>query len=141
MPGYDPGGVPLYEDRDAVEAEYKAAQREKRPFFGVETYEEGFAVTYDLLPAGAQLAPPAASEMTERLTREVEDIVGDQRLPTREVSRTVGPSLGNISFFQEEKSARRVAAVISIIVLDESNWVDAQPPDGAQGTRLNHRRN
>jgi hypothetical protein len=137
VPGYDPSEVPLYEDRETVERQYRVAERESDPFFAVEAYEEGYAVTYDLLPAGHQLAPPTASEVGERITREVEDIVGDQSLPTTEVSRSVSASLGNISFFQREDSARRVAAVISALVLDEANWVAAQPPEQTQGTRRN----
>jgi hypothetical protein len=135
--GYDPSEVPLYEDRPAVEAAYARAEREREPFFGVETYEEGYAVTYDLLPAGQQLAPPAYAEVGERITREVEAIVGDESLPTTEVSRTVGESLGNVSFFEREASARRVAASVSTLVLDEANWEAATPPSGARGNPLN----
>ena len=138
MPGgCDPADVPLYEDRETVEAEYADAERQGSPFFAVEAYEEGYAVTYDLLPAGKELAPPAASELGERLTREVEDIVADERMPTTEVSRSVSDSLGHIGFFQREGSARRVAAVVSTIVLDEANWVDATDVDGPQGPRRN----
>lgn len=135
VPGYDPREVPLYGDRETVEREYETAQREGKPFFAVEAYEDGYAVTYDLLPAGHQLAPPTASEVDERLTREIEAIVGDETLPTTEVSRSVSASLGNVSFFQREESARRVAAVISTLVLDEANWVEASPP--AEGNRRN----
>jgi len=136
--GYDPAEVPLYEGRDAVEEEYATAQRERVPFFAVEAYDEGYAVTYDLLPAGRQLAPTAHQEATERLTREVEAIVGGESLPTTEVSRSVSASLGNISFFGREDSARRVAAAVSRVVLDESNWVEAEPPAGAAaGDRRN----
>lgn len=134
--GYEPHEVPLYGDRETVEQEYSDAERRGEPFFAVEAYEEGYAVTYDLLPAGQQLATTTATEVGERLTREVEDIVGDERLPTTEVSKSVSPSLGNISFFQREESARRVAAVISTLVLDEANWVDADIPSQS-GTRRN----
>lgn len=136
VPGYDPDDVPLYEGRATVEAEYSRAERENRPFFAVEAYDEGYAVTYDLLPAGKQLSPPVETEVGERLTREIEAIVGDESLPTAEVSRSVSASLGHISFFGREASARRVAAVVSALVLDEANWVPAQQPDGA-GTRRN----
>jgi RNase H-fold protein (predicted Holliday junction resolvase) len=136
VPGYDPREVPLYRDRETVERKYSEAEQTREPFFAVESYEEGYAVTYDLLPAGKQLAPPAASEVGERLTREVEEVVGDERLPTTEVSKSVSASLGNVSFFQREESARRVAAVISTLVLDEANWVDADVPNQA-GTRRN----
>ena len=136
MPGYEPREVPLYGDRETVERKYSEAEREGEPFFAVEQYDEGYAVTYDLLPAGHQLAPTTATEVRERLTREVEDIVGDEGLPTREVSKSVSASLGNVSFFQREQSARRVAAVISTLVLDEANWVDADVPN-QPGTRRN----
>ena len=137
VPGYEPTEVPLYEDRETVEREYRRAQEEERPFFAVEAYDEGYAVTYDLLPAGYQLAPPAESEVNERLTREIEAIVGDESLPTTEVSRTVSASLGNVTFFAREDSARRVAAVVSALVLDEANWVEPRPPENATGTRQN----
>ena len=134
--GYEPHEVPLYGDRETVEQEYSDAERRGEPFFAIEAYDEGYAITYDLLPAGRQLAPPTTTEVGERLTREVEAIVGDEGLPTAEVSKSVGASLGNISFFQREESARRVAAVISTLVLDEANWVDAEDPNQA-GTRRN----
>lgn len=136
VPGFEPREVPLYGDRETVERKYSEAEREQKPFFAVEAYEEGYAITYDLLPAGYQLAPTTTSEVGERLTREIEDIVADEQLPTAEVSRSVSPSLGNISFFEREESARRVAAVISTLVLDEANWVEATPPE-SQGTRRN----
>jgi hypothetical protein len=135
--GYEPDEVPLYDDQETLETEYATAEAEGRPFFAVERYEEGYAVTYDLLPTGMELASPATSEVGERLTREVEDIVGDERMPTTEVSRTVGESLGHVAFFEREQSARRVAAVVSTIVLDEANWVEATPPESAQSNRQN----
>jgi hypothetical protein len=135
--GYDPAEVPLYEGREAVEEGYAAAQRERDPFFAVEAYEEGYAVTYDLLPTGHQLAPAAHREVTERLTDEVEAIVGDDSLPTAEVGRSLSPSLGNLSLFEREESARRVAAAVSPLVLDQDNWVAADPPESASSNRRN----
>jgi hypothetical protein len=135
--GYEPQDVPLYEDRETVEAKYTEAERAGEPFLAVEGYEEGYAVTFDLLPADKELAPPAASEVGERITREVEEIVGDERMPTTEVSRSVSASLGHIAFFGRERSARRVAAVVSTIVLDEANWVDPARPGQSQGVRRN----
>jgi hypothetical protein len=135
--GYEPPEVPLYETREVLEAEYAAAERDGEPFFAVEAYEEGYAVTYDLLPVGKELAPPATSEVGELLTREIEDIVGDERMPTTEVSRSVSASLGHIAFFRREHSARRVAATISTVVLDEANWVEATPPQNTPETRRN----
>jgi hypothetical protein len=135
--GYEPQEVPLYEDRETVEAKYRAAERAGEPFLAVESYEEGYAVTYDLLPADKELAPPAASEVGERVTREVEEIVGDERTPTTEVSRSVSASLGHIAFFGHEQSARRVAAVVSSIVLDEANWIDPARPGQSRGSRRN----
>ena len=137
VPGYDPADVPLYEDRATVEEEYRRAEREGTPFFAVEAYEEGYAITYDLLPAGKQLSAPIESEVGERLTREIEAIVADDSLPTTEVGKSVSASLGQISFFAREESARRVAATISTLVLDDANWVPAQQPDDAPGTRRN----
>lgn len=133
--GYEPQDVPLYENREAVESAYADADRAGEPFFAVESYEQGYAVTYDLLPADKELAPPAASEVNERITREVEAIVGDERTPTAEVSRSVNASLGHVAFFQREAGARRVAAVTSTIVLDEANWVDLTPPERSQSRR------
>lgn len=129
--GYAPDEVPLYENRPAVEQEYQAAETEQVPFFAIEQYEEGFAITYDLLPADAELAEPVVSELDERVTREVESIVGDESRPTTEVSRSIGNSLGQLSFFVSEESARTVAAAMSVLVLDENNWVAASPPDSS----------
>lgn len=116
--------IPVYDGREAVETGYATAQREEIPFFGIERYEEGYAVTYDLLPAGKQLAPTARKEVEVRLTTELEDIVGDEQLATIEVSKSVNDSLGNVSFLSSEASARRVARAIAPIVLDEANWTE-----------------
>ena len=116
-------GIPLYEGQQAIEEAYHAAETERAPFFAVEQYEEGYAVTFDLLPAGKQLAPTARKEVQTRLTHEIEQIVGDSSLPTSEVSKSVNDSLGSISLFDREESARRVARAVAPIVLDEANWV------------------
>jgi hypothetical protein len=129
--GYAPAEVPLYRDREAVETGYATAEREETPFFAVEHYEEGFAVTYDLLPAGAELSEPALAELEERITREVEAVVADDAAPTTEVTRSVGNSLGQFSFFTREETARQIAATVSVVVLDEANWVTATSPDDA----------
>jgi len=127
---YEPSAVPLYEDRDAVEDAYATAEADAEPFFAIERYEEGYAITYDLLPAGFQLSAPAVSELDERSVRAVEEIVADDTRPTAEVSRSIGDSLGQLSFFEREASAREVAAAVSVIVLDRDNWVTASPPSG-----------
>lgn len=116
--------IPVYEGQAGVEAAYERAERERIPFFGIEQYEEGYAVTYDLLPAGKRLARTAHKEVKVRLTSELEDIVGDSQHQTVEVSKTVNDSLGNVSLFATEESARQVARAIEPIVLEEANWVD-----------------
>jgi len=128
-PGYTPSDVPVYEDETARDEAYRRAERESEPFFAVERYEGGYAVTYDLLPAGQALSKPARKELDERLTREVEDIVGDAARPTTEVGKTVGEELGTVSLFEREETAREVAAFASRTVLDEANWVAATPPE------------
>ncbi len=130
MPRYDPADVPLYETRDERDDAYATAEAEDRPFFGVERYEEGYAVTADLMPAGYRLSEPAQSELAERLTRQVEAVVGDDSYPTEEVGRSLGDALVNLSFFEREATAREVAAAISELVLDEDNWVEATGPGG-----------
>lgn len=135
--GYEPSEVPLYGDRTTVDEEYAAAEDDEAPFFAIEAYEEGYVVTYDLLPAGKQLSGPACRELDERVTRTVEDVVGDEGRPTTEVSRSIGDSLGSISFFHREDTAREVAAVVSAIVLDRDNWVDATPPGSSPSFRQN----
>jgi len=135
--GYEPGEVPLYEGQAGVEEGYAAAERERRPFFAVEAYEQGYAVTYDLLPAGVQLTAEARAEVADLLTAEVEAVVADADRPTTEVSRSVNDSLGNVSLFGREDSARRVAAAVSRVVLDETNWTEASPPEGAVGDPRN----
>lgn len=133
---YAPEDVPLYADQATRDAEYERAEREAVPFFAVERYEEGYAVTYDLLPAGKELAKPARKELDERLTREVERLVGDPSVPVTEVSKTVGESLGSVSMFEREETAREVAAVVSRTVLAEANWVEGSPPEPPAGTEF-----
>lgn len=114
--------IPVFSGKAAVEAGYAQAQQSGVPFFGIEEYEEGYAVTYDLLPADEELAPTARKEVETRLTAAVEDIVGDDGLATVEVSKSVNDSLGNVSMLESEASARRVAQAIAPIVLDTANW-------------------
>jgi hypothetical protein len=133
---YAPGDVPLYEDQRAREDGYRRAERERDPFFAVERYEDGYAVTYDLLPAGKELSKPARKELDERLTRKVEDLVGDPSVSTDEVSKTVSESLGSVSLFEREETAREVAAFLAHTVLDEDNWVEASPPDPSAGVEF-----
>jgi hypothetical protein len=116
--------IPVFDGKAAVEAGYAQAQQEGVPFFGVEEYEEGYAVTYDLLPAEGELAPTARKEIQTRLTAEIEAIVGDEDLATVEVSKSVNDSLGNVSMLETEASARRVARAIAPIVLDTANWAE-----------------
>ncbi|WP_436902544.1 hypothetical protein [Halovenus halobia] len=114
--------IPVFSGKAAVEAGYAQAQQNGVPFFGIEEYEEGYAVTYDLLPADEELAPTARKEVETRLTATVEDIVGDDGLATVEVSKSVNDSLGNVSMLETEASARRIAQAIAPIVLDTANW-------------------
>lgn len=134
--GYAPSEVPLYETRATVDEQYEVAETNDTPFFAIEQYEDGFAITFDLLPANAELAEPAVSELDERVTRDIEEIVGDDSRPATEVSRSIGNSLGQLSFFLSEESAREVAATISTFVLDEANWVEASPPDSETRTEV-----
>lgn len=129
-----PGGVPLYEDQATRDEQYGAAEAESRPFFAVEQYEEGYAVTFDLLPAGAQLTDAARAEVRDLVTSRVETLVADPDDPTTEVGHTVSDSLGNVSFLHEESTARSLAADISEVVLDEENWEPARRPGGAPGS-------
>jgi hypothetical protein len=129
--GYDPSDVPLYESHEVRDEQYYAAEAEGRPFFAVERYEEGYAITYDLLPAGHELTPAATESVADLLTEEVEAVVADADRPTTEVSKGVSASLGSVSAFRREATAREVASALSRVVLDRSNWVEAAPDDVA----------
>lgn len=134
--GFAPSDVPLYEDQQARDEAYYEAEADSTPFLAVERYEEGYAITYDLLPAGKELSEPMRKELNERTTRKVEAVVGDEALATVEVSRSIGASLGNISFFERESTARDVAAMLSRLVLDEANWVEADGPGDLPPTEI-----
>lgn len=116
--------IPVYSGKAAVEAGYAQAQQQGVPFFGIEEYDEGYAVTYDLLPADEQLAPTARKEVQTRLTAAVEAVVGDDELATVEVSKSVNDSLGNVSMLETESGARQIARAIAPIVLDTANWAE-----------------
>jgi hypothetical protein len=123
--GEDQSPIPEYEGRAGVETAYAEAERDGVPFFGIERYEDGYAVTYDLLPAGKRLTPTAHEEVRDRLTDELEAIAGSAEFPTEEVSKSVNDSLGNVSLLGSEDGARRVARAVAPIVLEEANWADA----------------
>jgi len=135
--GYDPSDVPVYEDTAARDEAYYRAEREETPFLAVERYEGGYAVTYDILPAGHELSRPARKELTERLSQKAETVVAGGS-PTTEVTKSVAESLGSVSLFAREETAREFAALVSRFVLDESNWVEASSPDpGGSDPRRN----
>ncbi|MFC7059310.1 hypothetical protein [Halovenus salina] len=120
----DTAEIPVYDGQSGVETAYARSERQREPFFGIERYDEGYAVTFDLLPAGAALSPSAYETVRADLTDELEAIVADTDLPTEEVSKSVNDSLGNVSLLVTEAGARRVAAVLAPVVLDETNWVE-----------------
>ncbi|WP_370515812.1 hypothetical protein [Halapricum sp. CBA1109] len=121
--------IPLYEQRSVRDDQYRAAESEGQPYLAIERYEDGYTITYDLLPAGVELAPPAHSELGERVTHAVEEIVGDDSRATAEISQSISASLGSIGVFDRERSARDVAVVVGRLVLDEDNWTDAPDPE------------
>jgi hypothetical protein len=115
--------VPVHEGQEAIERAYAAAEREGVPFVAIERYEEGYAFTYDLLPAGKRLTPAIRKEVQVRLTRELEDIVATGTGP-HEVSKSVNDSLGHVSLLASEAQARRVARAVAPVVLDDDNWLE-----------------
>lgn len=120
----------MYEDQAARDKHYRQAETDSRPYLAVERYEQGYAVTYDLLPAGAELSQPMAKELNERVVRAVESVVGDRERATAEVSQSISASLGNVGVFESERAAREVAVVVAQLALDEDNWVEAGDPGG-----------
>jgi len=116
--------VPVYEGQAEIDRAYARAEREGVPFVAIESYEEGYAFTFDLLPAGATLAPAVRKEVKVRLTAELEDIVGDTETGTVEVSKSVSDSLGHVSMLASAAEARRVADAVAPVVLDADNWTD-----------------
>jgi hypothetical protein len=117
--------VPVHEGQEAIERAYARAEREGVPFVAIERYEEGYAFTYDLLPAGKRLTPTMEKEVQVRLTNELEDIVGSDTR-TVEVSKSVNDSLGHVSLLASEAEARRVAQAVAPFVLDRANWLEAR---------------
>jgi hypothetical protein len=122
--------IPVYEDPDVRDRQYAAAESASDPYLAVERVQVGYAVTFDLLPAGAQLTPEAREGVRDRLHAEVETVVGDADRPERELSHNLGPALGSVAAFQDEDAARAVAAALAEVVLEEANWEPHEPPDG-----------
>lgn len=118
--------IPVHEGTSGVERAYEQAQQDSEPFYGIERYEDGYAVTFDLLPADKRLSPTARKEVDVRLTAELETIVGDTAYPTTETSKSVNDSLISVSLFASEEGARRIANVIAPIVLEPKNWSSEQ---------------
>lgn len=116
--------IPVHEGQTAVEQAYAEAEREGVPFVAIERYEEGYAFTYDLLPAGERLTPASRDRVQNLLTNELETIVGDSNSTTTEVAKSVNDSLGQVSLFASESEARRVAETVVPVVLDPDNWVE-----------------
>jgi len=115
--------IPVHEGQDAIERAYSRAEREGVPFVAIERYEEGYAFTYDLLPAGKRLTPAIRKEVQVRLTAELEDIVGSDTA-TAEVSKSVSDRLGHVSLLTSEAEARQVARAVAPVVLDDANWLE-----------------
>jgi hypothetical protein len=115
--------IPVHDGQEAIERAYSRAEREGEPFVAIERYDEGYAFTYDLLPAGKRLTPAIRKEVQVRLTTELEEVVGSDTA-TVEVSKSVGDSLGHVSLLASEAEARRVARTVAPVVLDDANWLD-----------------
>ena len=120
-----PDTLPQYNGQDEVEHAYEQAERTSSPFYGIEQYDDGYAVTFDLLPAGPQLSTTARKEVGVRLTTELEAVVGDDAYPTTEASKSVNDSLVSVSLFTSEEGARRIAQSIAPVVLASENWTTA----------------
>ena len=131
MTAPNPEDVPVYTDPDVRDLRYHEAEAEGAPYLAVEAYEEGYAVTFDLMPAGVQLTDEARTEIQELVRTEVEAIVADADAPETEVSHNLGPALGSIAAFEQEATARAVAAAVGDVVLDESNWEPHRRPENA----------
>jgi hypothetical protein len=128
--------IPVYEDRDARDEHYREAESAGEPYLAIERYEEGYTVTYDLLPAGAELSNPITKELNEQVIRTVESVVGEDQRATAEVSQSISASLGNVGVFDSERAAREVAGVVARLALDEDNWVDAPEMGGPSNDAL-----
>jgi hypothetical protein len=116
--------VPVHDGQDAIERAYTSAEQEGVPFVAIEHYEDGYAFTYDLLPAGERLTPPMRKEVQVRLTDTLEDIVRSDETRTVEVSKSVNDSLGHVSLLASEAEARQIARAVAPVVLDRANWVE-----------------
>ncbi|WP_193788173.1 hypothetical protein [Natrinema limicola] len=117
-----PDEITIFHERNGRGDMYREAEQERKPFFVIDEKDSGYSVTYDLLPAGHHLTEESREELEERVSAEVEAILLDEDLSTEELSYSIGDTLGNVFFFEQERTARNVAAMISRIVLDENNW-------------------
>ncbi len=122
-----PSEVPVCDDADHEEL-YARAEDEASPFLAADERATGYAVTYDLAPAGRQLTEAARSELETRVRDEVESIVTDAGHAVDELEFGVGNQLGTVHHFEAERTAREVAATVSATVLDESNWEGPAEP-------------
>ena len=116
--------IPVHEGQEAIEQAYTSAEQEGVPFVAIERYEDGYAFTYDLLPAGTRLTPPMRKEVQVRLTDKLEEIVRSTETRTAEVSKSVNDSLGHVSLLASEAEARQIARAVAPVVLDQANWVE-----------------
>lgn len=134
-----PDEIPVYEDTEGRDRQYREAQAAGEPYFAVERGPEGaYAVTFDLLPAGAQLDPAARDTLRERLVADVEALVADESDPTSEVSHSLSPSLGSVSGFDGVTAARDVAATMATVVLNREHWeANTEDHDSAADPRTN----
>jgi hypothetical protein len=114
--------IPVHDGQAAVEQAYAEAEREGVPFVAIERYEEGYAFTYDLLPAGERLTPANRDRVQSLLTTELETIVGDSDSATTEAAKSVNDSLGQVSLFASESEARQIAEAVVPVVLNPDNW-------------------
>jgi hypothetical protein len=127
-PGLAPTDVPVCESPADRDRRYRDAQRDGEPFLAVDAEEQGYPITYDLLPAGQRLSSDAHAELEARVREEIERVIDDPDAATDRLDAGIGPQMGNVYFFAEEATARDVAAAISRIVLDERNWVADPAP-------------
>ena len=120
--------IPVFEDPDVRDLHYHESEAEGEPYLAVERYDEGYAVTFDLMPAGVQLTADGQRAVKERLVAEVEAVVGDADSPELEISHNLGAALGSVAAFEDVTTAQRLAASVAEPLLDESNWTEHRAP-------------
>ncbi|CQH55130.1 uncharacterized protein HHUB_2186 [Halobacterium hubeiense] len=123
--------VKIFEEKEEKNEYWTECESEEKPFIAVVPVDQGYMAKYDMYTIGSDLSNVAADEARNLIEEWVEiyvEEITDDQFKREEITRHAGTTSGAI-WPLDKPEAREVAADLSEIVYDESNWESIDPRD------------